>query len=66
MQAHADVEAVLAAGLHHVLVGADTGRFQSCREEEEEEQRKVEENTGSGVCSQLRLRNHLPSSQTLT
>lgn len=41
MQAHADVETVFAAGLHHVLVSADTGSFQSCREEE---QNKVEGN----------------------
>lgn len=30
MQAHADVEAVFAAGLHHVLVSADAGSLQSC------------------------------------
>lgn len=32
MQTHADVEAVFAAGLHHVLVGTDTSGLQSCEE----------------------------------
>lgn len=31
MQAHADVEAIFTAGLHHILVGADAGSLQSCR-----------------------------------
>lgn len=31
VQTHADVETVLTAGLHHVLVSTDTGSFQSYR-----------------------------------
>ncbi len=29
MQTHTDVETILTAGLHHVLVGTDTGSLQS-------------------------------------
>lgn len=32
VQTHADVEAIFATGLHHILVGADTSGFQSCKE----------------------------------
>ncbi len=29
VQAHTDVETIFTAGLHHVLVGADTGSLKS-------------------------------------
>lgn len=32
VQTHADVEAVFAAGLHHVLVGTDASGLQSCEQ----------------------------------
>lgn len=32
MQAHTDVETILTAGLHHVLVSTDTGSLQSYTE----------------------------------
>lgn len=32
VQTHADVEAVFATGLHHILVGTDTSGLQSCQE----------------------------------